>query len=148
MLIQDRPRVTGPVKDILLHLHHEWWNLKWAPEILVFIFNVSNCWWHCRAPEGCFLNGTRYLYTPQQKVGSEKRYPFQSWRQETESVCSLTTSMWIHVVQLPSLQIFRAGGCGCYWYYLTVTLSTTDFVYWWEQVLHAKNGEYEEDYCF
>lgn len=69
MLVQDRPRGPGAVKDALLHLCYEQLNLKWALEISVFIFNLSNCWPHCRASKGCFLNGTQYLHTEDSQQG-------------------------------------------------------------------------------
>lgn len=72
VLIQDRPRVAGAVKDTLLYLHYEQPNLKWVPEIPVFVFNVSNCWWRCGASKGCFLNGIQYLHAEQ--LSSEKWY--------------------------------------------------------------------------
>lgn len=74
---------------------------------------------------------------------------FRSWRQETESVCSLTISMGIHVVQLTFTSNLKSR-----WVWVLLlssdnfTLPTTDLVYWWEQVLRAKEGEYEEFYSF
>lgn len=74
---------------------------------------------------------------------------FRSWRQETKSVCSLAISTGIHVVQLTFTSNLKSRWV---WVLLLLsdnfTLPTTDLVYWWEQVLHAKEGEYEEFYSF
>lgn len=99
---------------MLLHLHYEQLNLKWALEIPVFIFNVSNCWQHCRASKGWLLNGI--LVSPY--ISARRDVSSSPGDKKLEVSVVLPPAceyMWYHC-----LQISRAGGCGCYWYYLTV----------------------------